>query len=107
MVSIKEIKVEDFEKMLKEKLGDLYGHALKIFNNYGSNLAFDVTNVILLASDQGKVEKVFSILEKHYQKYIQHQHPEIRGHVKHHGINLTSEMFLAICRNILELKPNP
>ena len=98
-----------FQELLEERLGSLWERALKVYQNYGRNLTFDVTNVLIHASDQGKAEEVLEILEKHYDSHLQFQHPEIRGTVTDRllGTNSTQAMFLRICSNTLGLKPNP
>ena len=97
---------EIFTEFLKEKLEDLWERALEVFNKYGPNLSFDVTNVIMHAIDQSKVEDILLILEEHYDEHLKFQHPDIRGTVSNRllGVNPTESMFLRICQNILKLK---
>ena len=105
------ITEESFGELLKSSLGDTYGRALKIFHNYGPNLSFDVTNVLVHALSQGqeKVDTVIKRLEKHYDKHLAYQDPRIRGAVKDNllDVNPTQAEFLRICTDVLELKPNP
>ena len=71
-------------------------------------MEYDVTNVVLHAVDQGKVEEVLGILEEHCQSHLRFQHPDIRGTVSDGllGVNPTQAMFLRICQQILKLQPN-
>lgn len=98
-----------FQDLLQSGIADLYPRALAIFRNYGPLLSFDVTNVLLHASDQGseKVERILQMLEEHYAKHLQSQHPEIRGTVEDRllGVNKTQTLFLGICSDVLSLQP--
>jgi hypothetical protein len=80
---------------------------LAVFHNCGENLAWDVTNVLMHAVDKGKVDEVLGILEEHYEKHLQFQHPDIRGTVEDRllRVNPTEAVFLRICRNTLGLQP--
>lgn len=104
------INEEQFREALQSRLGAEWERALTTFRNYSPNLGYDVTNVLLQAADQGqeKVEEVLGILEEHYEKYLQCQHPEIRGTVVDRllGVNRTQEMFLSICKQTLGLQMN-
>lgn len=102
------VNQEQFDQILRAKLGTSWDRALALFCNYGPNLGYDVTNVLLHASDQGRLEEVLGILEEHYQSHLQYQHPEIRGTVRDRllGVNPTRAMFLRICQ-LLGLQPNP
>lgn len=95
-----------FQHLLQSKLGDSWDRALTVFRNYGENKSYDVTNVLLHASDKGKVEEVLEILEEHYNSHLQNQHPEIRGLVSDNllGVNPTEDMFLRLCRHTLDLQ---
>ena len=74
--------------------------------NYGEALCYDLVNVLLHARDQDKMEEVLGILEAHYEKHLQFQHPDIRGQVSNVGGNPTKRMFLSICQDILGLEPS-
>ncbi len=106
MVKINE---QQFRDILQSKLGAAWDRALTAFRNCGPNLGYDVTNVLLHATNQGKVDKVLDIIEKHYQSHLQYQHPDIRGTIGDLllGINPTQAMFIRICQQTLGLKPNP
>jgi len=101
-----QVDEETFTEFLKAKLEDLWERALEVFNNCGSNLSFDVTNVIMHAIDQNKVEDVLLILEKHYDEHLKFQHPDICGMVSDNllGVNPTEAMFLRIYQDTLKLK---
>ena len=103
------INEQQFSDILQTKLGAAWDRALTIFCNCGPNLGYDVTNVLLHAADQGKLDKVLDILEEHYRSHLQYQHPEIRGTVSDRflGVNPTQAMFLRICQQTLRLQPNP
>ncbi|TSC92371.1 MAG: hypothetical protein CEN89_736 [Candidatus Berkelbacteria bacterium Licking1014_7] len=103
------IDEQQFRDILQSKLGAAWDRAFTAFRNYGPNLGYDVTNVLLHAADQGKVDEVLGILEEHYQSHLQYQHPEIRGTVGDRllGVNPTQAMFLRICQQTLGLQPNP
>ncbi|MEK7062192.1 MAG: hypothetical protein AAB940_00415 [Patescibacteria group bacterium] len=94
---------KQFEEFFKLKLGEHYERALIVFTQYGKLLSWDVTNVLLHASDKGKVDDVLTELEEHWKEHLQFQHPEIRGTVESglFGLNKTRTMFLQICQNIL------
>ena len=99
---------EKFRSALQSKVGDLWEGVFAVFTNFGPNLSFDVTNVMLYAVEQGKVPEVLGVLEEHYEKVLQFQHPTVRGRV-HNGFlksNPTEVMFLHICSRILGLQPN-
>jgi len=98
---------KDFQELLETGLGDLYPRALTVFHNCGSLLSFDVANVLIHAHDQGreKTEEVLGILEEHYEKRLQFQHPEIRGTVQNLGVNPTEQLLLHICQRVLSLQP--
>jgi len=103
------INEQQFRDILQSKLGVSWDRALTVFRNCGPNLGYDVTNVLLHATDQGKVDEVLDTIEKHYQSHLQYQHPEIRGTVSDRllGVNPTQAMFLRICEQTLGLQPNP
>lgn len=103
------ISEQQFRDILQSKLGSFWGRAFVVFRNYGEHLAYDVTNVLLHAADQGKVDEVLEILEEYYQSHLRFQHPAIRGTVTDRllGINPTQKMFLSVCRQTLGLQPNP
>lgn len=102
-----EVSEQVFRDVLESRLGEFWERALKVFHNFGPNTAYDVTNVITHAADQGKVEEVIRILEDHYERDLQFQHPEIRGTIEDRllGVRPTQAMFLRICRDILGLQP--
>ena len=97
-----------FTEIFQSKLGTSWNRALTAFRNFGPNLGYDVTNVLLHAADQRKVDEVLGILEDHYQSHLQYQHPEIRGTVSDRllGVNETQVMFVRICEDTLGLQPN-
>ncbi len=100
-------KVE-FQNLLQSTLGDLWPRAESIFEKYGERLSFDVTNVLLHATEQEKTNNVLLVLEKHYEEHLQFQHPRIRGTVRDAllGVNPTENMFLGICQYTLGLQPD-
>ncbi len=101
------VSKERFSELLQQRLGDHFQRAQTIFDNYGGHLSFDVTNVLLHASDQGKVEEILTMLEEHWQSHLQFQHPEVRGTVYSSlGINETRIMLESICKNWLKLQPS-
>ena len=96
------------KERLKERLGSLHKRAELIFKNYGEELSFDVANVLMHATDQGKeiIKEVLALLEKHFDEHLIYQHPNIRGTVYNSlGINKTKVMFLDICEKTLGLEP--
>ena len=102
------ISEQKFSELLKSGLDGSWERALGVFHDYGPNLSYDVTNVLLHAVDQGKVDEVLCILEEHYKNHLQFQHPKIRGTVGNNfGINPTEEMFLGICKKTLGLQLSP
>ena len=102
------ITEEQFAEMMLDLLGPLYDRALVLFKACGASLAWDITNVLIHAADQGKTDKVLSLLEEHNREHLQLQHPEIRGHVPgEFGVNPTKALLLHICTDVLELEPNP
>ena len=103
------INEQQFRDILQSKLGASWERALAVFRNCGPNLGYDVTNVLLHAADQGKVDEVLAIIEDHYRSHLQYQHPKIRGTVGDRllGVNPTQAMFLRLCQQTLGLQPNP
>ncbi len=101
------VSEQQFREVLEKNLGTSWDRALTVFRNYGNKLTYDVTNILMHAADQGKVDEVLGVLEEHYRSHLQYQHPEIRGTVKNLGVNPTETMFLRICETTLGLKPNP
>jgi len=93
-----------FELNLKTKLGAHWDKALSIFQNYGASLSWDVTNVFLHACDQSKVDEVLKIMEEHWTRHLQFQHPDIRGQVRGAFGNPTAQTFIRICTETLGLK---
>ena len=101
---------EGFRNALRTKLGIYWERALKLFQDCGPNLAFDLTNVLDQACDQGegKIVEVLNQLEEHYKEHLGYQHPEIRGMVRDcYRVNKTEQVLLDICRKTLQLQPNP
>jgi len=100
------INEQQFRDILQSKLGASWDRALTVFRNCGPNLGYDVTNVLLHAADQGKVDEVLDILEEHYRSHLRYQHPEIRGTVSDRllGVNPTQAMFLRIFQHTLGLQ---
>lgn len=95
-----------FSELLKIKLQAEWERASTVFVNCGKNLSYDVTNVLLHAVDQNKVDEVLSLLEEHYQRHLGFQHPDIRGMVGDAlGINPTRRLFNDICVRVLQLTP--
>lgn len=96
---------DQFSEILEAKLGDYFNRALTVYKNYGLPLSWDVSNVLLHAVDQNKVEEVLAILEKHWESNLKLQHPDIRGGVYNSlGINETELMFINLCEDTLNLK---
>ena len=103
---VAKVSEQQFSEVLQSRLGASWDRALTVFRNYGENLTYDVTNGLLHAADNGKVDDVLGILEEHYQSHLQFQHPEIRGTVEERllGVNPTRTMFLRICQETLGLQ---
>jgi len=104
------VKVSErqFRKTLRSKLGTSWDRALFIFRNCGPNLAYDVSNVLIEAVAEGRVEQVLDILEEHYRNHLRYQDPKIRGIVgEGFGINPTQTMFLRIYRKTLGFRSDP
>ena len=96
-----------FLEIFSAKLGEKFDQALAVFLEYGRILSYDVTNVLLHASDKGKVDEVLWVLENHYETHLQFHHPDIRGTVvDEFGINATQSMFTTICTEVLGLQPS-
>ncbi|HXF43881.1 MAG TPA: hypothetical protein VNK70_00140 [Candidatus Paceibacterota bacterium] len=98
--------------MLEVKLGEHYPKALELFDQYsdganGAELSFALTNALMHATDKGKVSEVLAEFERHWEKDLQFQHPDIRGTV---GSLLAAPMshtdivFKRIYEDILGLK---
>lgn len=99
------VRKEKFKQGLKSKLGGFYPRAEKVFDNFGPKSSYDVTNVLLHAADQNKVEEVLALLEKHFEEHLQFQHPDLRSTVAgDFGTNKTEVMFLDICERVLGLQ---
>jgi len=99
---MQEVTPKTVEKFILEKILDPQEaeRTRKVFEGYGSRLAFDVMNVLLHAVDKEKVGEVLWILERHYQDDLQYQHPGIRGTVG----QKTERVLIRICRDTLELQ---
>ena len=98
------IKEDEFEDLLKKKLGDSYDRALKVLQDYGASVSWDIANVLLQAVKKQKANEVLDILENHFEEIgLGSQHPDARGVYKS---KITEAMFMKICNEILELKPN-
>jgi hypothetical protein len=96
---------ERFERVVKGKMGGAWERALSVFRNCGPHLSFDVTNVMLHAADRGKVDEVLRMLEEHYERHLQYQHPEIRGMVSDaFGVSATQRVFQSIRQVTLGLE---
>ena len=94
-----------FRTVVTTKMPESAGRILVIGMDYGETLLFDVVNVLLHAQEKDKIDEVCSILEDHWEKNLQFQHPDIRGKVtKVVGGNPTQRMFLSICRDTLALE---
>ena len=101
------IDEKQFQELLQHKLGESWERALAVFKNYNPPLGFDVSNMLLHATEKGKVNEVLSALEKHFEKHLQFQHPKLRGRMTDAlGTNQTEQMMLDICQRVLELQPN-
>lgn len=94
---------QEFSEMLQKKLGSHWERALKVFKMYSPNMTYDVTNMMLHAVDKDKVVEVVEILEEHYKKHLNYQHPDACGIINPAP---TRAMFLNLCENVLKLKPN-
>ena len=104
MPKFKVVTKKNFKDLLNDKLKQQYERAQTLLEQYGETLSWDVANVLLHASDKGKIEEVLSELEKYWKKHLQSQGPEIRGTVPYKsGANKTKTMFLGICQDILQL----
>lgn len=103
---LKTINEKQFREVLGRRLGRHLDRAVNVLNNFGPKLSYDVTNVMLHATDKGKEDEVLTILEKHWEEHLQFQHPEIRGMVESMpGVNQTQQTFLRICEQTLGLTP--
>ncbi len=101
-----EINEQLFEELVCNRLLAHWERGLTVFRNYGPQLSYDVTNVLMHAADQGKSEEVLGVLEVHFRDCLAYQHPDIRGTVKDgFGTNRTQVMFLDLCERVLALKP--
>lgn len=101
------ITLDKFSEYFQEKLGDRFETAKRMREVYGDSLSFDLTNVLLHASDQDKIQEVLDILVAHANDHLLYQHPETRGQIANDvGVNKTQEMFLNLCKNVLNLKEN-
>lgn len=99
------VSEEDFSRLLSVQLGDSWERAREVFRNCGMNLSYDVTNVLMHAVEQQKVDEVLTVLEEHYAHHLRYHHPEIRGTVEVAGINPTNVLLLHICTDVLGLEP--
>lgn len=81
--------------------------ALKLFREYGVAWSYDVTNVLLHASEKCKIDQVLAALQKHYDEHVSFQHPDARGRVTDAlGYDPTESLFKnKILVEILGMKP--
>ncbi len=63
MTENKTIVDEEFQKLLKEKLGSQYERAFLIFTNHGHFSQFDIANQLLQAADDQQIELILTQLE--------------------------------------------
>ncbi|MBI1960821.1 MAG: hypothetical protein HYS43_00910 [Candidatus Liptonbacteria bacterium] len=80
------ISEEKFRELLNSALNGSYDRALVIltvFRECGEDLTYDVTNVLLLAADQGKAEEVLNILEEHCANPIAGNEGEMKRNPLH------------------------
>lgn len=96
------VTAEKFDLLMLPKLGSNFERAKKVFEGLGEGLSWDVTNVLLHAVEQGKVDEVLVALEKHYEKDAKLQHPEFRGS-KFDAKGRAA--FMHIVHDILHLRP--
>jgi len=96
-----------FEALLKKRLGQFWDRAHAVFHNYGRQMSNEITNILLHALNKEKVDEVLMALEQHFEKHLQHQHPEARGRVRDNllGTNPTETVFFGIYTETLGLKP--
>lgn len=102
------ITMKTFESHFGTKLGENYERALNLFKESTTEfLQTNVVNALLHAAGKNKVKEILDIMEKHFRKHLNFQHPEIRGTVAHIVTgNPTERVFLDIYQNVLGLKPN-
>ena len=99
-----QVDEKQFEQLVINKISPEFKEkASEVFKDYGQNLSFDVTNVLMHAIDQDKVGEVLKILEKHFSEHLQYQHPDIRG-VRGETALKTKLMFNSLCETTLGLK---
>ncbi len=86
-------------------LGIHTDRAVVVLNNFGPNLSYDVTNVLLHAVEKEKVDEVLATMEKHWETHLHFHHPDIRGLVADGllCVNPTKAMFVRICAHTLAL----
>lgn len=105
----KVVSERQFFDILAPKLGTFWTRALAVFRNYGEQMSWDVTDVLICAADHGqvKVNEVLGILEEHYRSHLRFQPLEIRGTVKQElfGVNKTQELFDTILTKVLGAEP--
>ncbi|MCX6731887.1 MAG: hypothetical protein NTX55_02800 [Candidatus Parcubacteria bacterium] len=99
------ISKENFREIFEKKLGGFWGRALRVFQNYGENWAADIAIALYSAMEQEKVEEVLGMMERHWQKHLQYEKPEVRGSGRDLFGNPTREMFKRIFDEILKLRP--
>lgn len=99
------ITEEQFKDLALSRLPeDIHERALRLFKDC-PKISWDITNVLMHAGDQSKGEEVLKMLEEHYEKHLQFQHPDIRGTVTGAFGNETEALLINICESTLGLKP--
>jgi hypothetical protein len=101
-----QVSEDIFRDVLGPKLGGEFERAVTVFKNYGHHLGLGVSNVLLHAVEQGNVDEVLKVLEKHYDDHLKYQHPDIRGTVRNDlGVNETKAMFTSLYIDVLGFEP--
>jgi len=97
------ISEELFEDLLEDKLEEYYPRAITVLRNYGEYWSYDITNVLLHASNHlGDVSYTISEFEKHWEEYLRFQHPELCKLTRDGSIRVykTDTMFIEICKTL-------
>jgi len=89
---------KDFQRLFEKRLGRFWNRSLRVFQNYGKEFSWDVTNLFYSAVEQGKVQEVLVALEGYWQNCLRYKKhgdvPELFG-------NTTKEVLRRISREIL------
>lgn len=77
-----EIQPEDFQLLLKDRLGDYWDRAKILFDNFGEYHNRSMTCLFDLAAEEDRTERVVSVLEQAWDEYLSYIPDPVTTHVE-------------------------